>query len=172
MRKQAGRLLPPACPSSRRRTARMTSDEVRRDRKAADINADIGQAKRERFLEAAKDGMGIADARLAADMKTDQAYRWHRKKHPRWAAQVDFALAAAKAMDRVGLDEISTPTSFAEFVLKWFPDRDPHLPHQLMLVDALGQLGPREICMFLLWPSAGKTSTLEDWTCRKLSFDP
>jgi hypothetical protein len=148
------------------------SEEVRRDRKAADINADIGQAKRERFLQAVKDGMRLSDARIAADMKTDQAYRYHRKKFPRWASQVDFFLNAAKAFDRAGLDNISTPTTFADFVTKWFPDRDPHLPHQLMIADALNSLGPREICLFLLWPSAGKTSTLEDYICRKLAFDP
>ena len=74
------------------------SDEVRRDRKMADINADIGQAKRERMLEAVKDGMRIGDAREAGDMKTDQAYRYHRKKHPKWAAQIDFALNAAKEL--------------------------------------------------------------------------
>lgn len=39
-------------------------------------------------------------------------------------------------------------------------------------MSELQQLRPREVCLFLLWPEAGKTATIEDYLCRKLAFDP
>lgn len=157
----------------------MTTDSTRRERKMADINADIGEAKRGRFLEAIRDGMMMSDALIAADW-TDAGYRYHRRRFPKFAAMVDYQRDLNKRMDAAGIDlvdhraleKIETPTSFAEFVTKWFPDRRPHLPHQLEIAQAISGLRPREVAMFLLWPAAGKTATLEDYICRKLAFDP
>lgn len=129
-------------------------------------------AKRERFLEAISEGYGVGDARVAADIQSDAAYRYHRRKFPDWAAAVDAARARAKVEGRTLPDESREPKDFSGFVQKWFPDRRPHMAHQIRIANELEVLRPREVAMFLLWPEAGKTATLEDYLCRKLTYDP
>jgi hypothetical protein len=108
----------------------------------------------------------------AAGWASDGVYRASRAKHPLWAAQVDQAKQLARQDATVRASDGVTPTDFSGFVAKFFPDRRPHLPHQLRLASELQSLRPREVCLFLLWPEAGKTATIEDYICRKLAFDP
>jgi len=103
-------------------------------------------------------------------------YRYHRQTNPGWAATIDAERAKwAKVREHRAApeadDSLTTPTTFAEFVGRYFPDRRPHMEHQLRIAAELAQLRPREVCMFLIWPEAGKTATLEDYICRKLAFD-
>lgn len=143
-----------------------------RRRVLGDASALAGAIKRTNFLEAIRAGKGVGEAVQAAGWSGDGTYRKARHEHPVWASQVDAAkqLARQEATERASDGE--TPSDFSGFVAKFFPDRRPHLPHQLELVDQLQALRPREVCLFLLWPEAGKTATIEDYICRKLAFDP
>jgi hypothetical protein len=88
-----------------------------------------------------------------------------------WAAIWDDAKARGRLFAKRP-EPTTTPPDFSGFVVDFFPDRRPHLPHQLMLAKALTTLEPRQIVMFNLWPEAGKTAVVEDYICRKLAFDP
>ena len=147
-------------------------DPKPRPRKICDIRADMGEAKRDKFLECIKEGASIMDACRGSGMNTDANYRYHRRTHPNWAAQVDHARNVYREQKASG-EEPGTPLlPFGEFAMKWFPDRRPHLPHPLRIAAELENLRPREVAMFLLWPEAGKTATLEDYICRTLAIDP
>lgn len=62
----------------------------------------------------------------------------------------------------------SFPTGFSGFVEHFF--KMEHQAHQLRMVEELNSVEPREIVMFLLWPESGKTTTLENWICRRLAL--
>ncbi len=62
--------------------------------------------------------------------------------------------------------------AFRDFAVQYFPDRRPHQPQQLRIVAELNNLRPREVCLFLVHPEAGKTATFEDHICRTLALDP
>jgi hypothetical protein len=129
------------------------------------------EQKRRTFLEAVKAGKTNIEAAHLAGWGSDVNYYQARRTHKDWAAEVDHARQVARG-EREPSTFTGTPPDFGSFVGKYFPDRRPHLPHQLRIVDELQQLRPREVCMFLIWPEAGKTATLEDYLCRKLAFDP
>lgn len=143
-----------------------------RGRKLADIRFEEAEARRVRYLELVNEGLSRHEARVQVGWSAS-ALTYNRKKFPSWAASVDHALTlVAHLGPAVPGEGMSTPGSFPEFVQKWFPDRRAHLPHQIEIASKLQTLRPRDIVMFLLWPEAGKTSTLEDYICRKLAFDP
>jgi|SRR5215471_2807257 len=141
--------------------------------KRCDTEAERGEARRNQFLEELKAGRSLDDACAAVGWKDRSSYRYHRRVYPQWGKRVD-AVKRFKAGfdDGTLLDAIDTPSSFTGFVQKWFPERRAHQAQQLAIAEQLQQLRPREVCLFLLWPEAGKTATLEDWVTRKLTFDP
>ena len=137
-----------------------------------DLN-DQGEQKRTLFLDAMKAGHSLEESCAYAGWKSTASYRYHRRAYPIWAKRVDAVKRFAKQFaDGTLLDAIETPSSFTGFTTKWFPERRPHQPQQLAIAEQLQRLRPREVCLFLLWPEAGKTATLEDWCTRKLAFDP
>ncbi len=103
---------------------------------------------------------------------TDGAYRAARRSHADWASRVDRARETNRRLEDPARVSDGVPSSFQGFVAKFFPDRQPHMPHQLQLVDTLQSVKPREVVLFLLWPEAGKSSTIEDYIGRKLAMDP
>jgi hypothetical protein len=149
----------------------MPTEPKPRKKKMADIRAEEGARRRQDFLECVQRGLPLAQAQRAVGWKSDNSYREARRKFPRWAAEVDFAKNASRyeGGHAVAAEDYN---SFPSFVGRYVPDRRPHLPHQLQMVNLLENLGPREVVMFLIWPEAGKTATLEDYICRKLALDP
>lgn len=152
-----------------------------------------GKQRREEFLKAITEGCTPKQARERCGWVSANSYYVNRKQYPVWAGQVDLAKAAAAAKKQELLDgqndrklakrqmlaqednplRGTVSDGFRKFVGEFFPDRRPHLSHQLKIVEELHNLRPREVCLFLLWPEAGKTSTLEDYMCRHLaSSDP
>lgn len=129
-----------------------------------------GEERRTAFLNYIAAGWKKKDAALEVGWHSVRGYSAARAKHPQWAAAVDAAFNKARAEGYK--DYQQTPSTFEGFVSRWFPDRQPHRDHQVMIARELETLRPREVAMFLLWPEAGKTATLEDWICRKLAQDP
>lgn len=144
-----------------------------------------GQEKRDGYLAAVRDGMSKKDAaRHVGWMHLNSVYH-ARREYPEWAKLVDLAWSAGRALQKQSRDEAkraldpkafvganveeATEAEFRAFVQLYFPDRRPHLSHQMQIVKELSNLGPREVCLFLLWPEAGKTSTLEDYMCKHLA---
>lgn len=133
------------------------------------LRIERAQERRQVLLDALKDGIRLNDAIERTGWSGRNTYRMARTTHPEWAAEVDFWRGQQKA----GLiEERAEAFSFPEFVNAFFPDRRPHLPHQLQIANILEDIGPREIVLCLLWPAAGKTATIEDYICRKLANDP
>lgn len=143
-----------------------------RKMKMADKNALAAAISRTAFLESVRRGRSLEEAAAAAGWSGLGTYRMARSKNPNWAAQVDAAKQLARLDATERASDGVTPPDFSGFVAKFFPDRRPHLAHQLELARELQTLRPREVCLFLLWPEAGKTATIEDYICRKLAFDP
>ena len=151
------------------------------------IQYENGKRTRTKFLAAVQEGKSLRDAALFAGWMNMQSYYYHRKHYPLWAAEVDLARQGNRpnpTMLVTGLGHGSyevipgPPTTerisseFQEFVKDNFPDRRPHQKHQLQIVTELHGLRPREVCLFLIWPEAGKTSTIEDYICKTLAEDP
>ncbi len=127
--------------------------------------------KRERILEEVRAGKSIVQ--ILAEMPLHKSsYSYYRREHPTWAAELDEIRNRRKAEVSYGLEMHGVPVTFPAFTERFFPDRRPHQPQQLRIADRLDALGPRDIYMFLIWPEAGKTSTFEDYICRKLALDP
>lgn len=61
-------------------------------------------------------------------------------------------------------------SSFAAFRAEFF-GLETYV-HQAQLVDALERVGPREIVLVNIWPESGKSTTVEDWICQQLAYDP
>jgi hypothetical protein len=146
--------------------------------KIADVRARETQRKRDVVLELMREGASVKDACVKAGWSINangqsSAYNWNRKRHPQWAAELDYARTLMRELGPTSSERArETPVEFSEFVSKWFPDRRPHLPHQLEIASTLAELKPRDIVMVLLWPEAGKTATLEDYITRKIALDP
>ena len=111
-------------------------------------------------------GVGHQEALERLGFTNNQYEKW-RQRDPAWAARYTTGRLARKR-------EASGPPpgTFQAFVDRYFPDRRPHLAHQIMLVDALENLKENDVCLFLIWPEAGKSSTLEDYICWRLALDP
>ena len=134
------------------------------------------------LIESVAAGKAVGVAREELDISLSRYTKW-RQVDPEFRDRIDHArestrhlhastgmrnpFDAAKAKYLEGV-----PGDFSGFVGKFFPDRSAHLPHQLRLVRELQTLQPREVVLFLLWPEAGKTATLEDYMCRKLALQP
>lgn len=140
--------------------------------------ADAGQAKREKILSVLTGGGNIAQACRETGISYS-GFKYHCRTFPDWGARVELVVATNRALDRAHLPvdpdqarENEKRLSHAEFVGKWFPDRHELLSPQVRIANAIEELRPREVAMFLVWPEIGKTASLEDWTCRKLATDP
>lgn len=120
-------------------------------------------------------GLTVDEACASAEVHRNTYTKW-RQLDPEWRALVDHAKAVSRSGPGFGpgvplwTDEV--PGDFQSFVGKYFPDRNPHQFQQLQLVNALAALEPNEVCLFLIWPESGKSSTLEDYMCRKLALEP
>jgi len=100
---------------------------------------------------------------------TRQAYYSNRKQYKDWARECDRIVKLTGDGRRPKREYIN---DFQSFVRWYFPDRRLHQRQQLQIVQHLDAMEPRDIKMFLIWPEAGKTATLEDYICRKLAMDP
>lgn len=85
-------------------------------------------------------------------------------------AAVSISLAPAEQGDDGEWGGVKIGASFAAFRKVYF--KMDTYPHQQRMVDAIENMGPRDIAMCLVWPEAGKTTTLEDWVCWKLAMNP
>jgi len=137
-----------------------------------------GKQRRDIFLAAMRAGATLAEAQAKAGWVSRQSYYRSRKEYPLFAQAVDLAKASGSLLRQEANGELlgeenslrgSASDSFRVFVRKYFPDRAPHKSHQMQIVEELSNLRPREVCLFLLWPEAGKTSTIEDYICKKLA---
>jgi hypothetical protein len=137
------------------------------------------------LIEAVKSGKARSEAMAELDILPSRLQGW-RQNDPEFRDRLAHAENATRHLHTSRLDTLGSivaqvggpgytegvPGDFGGFVGKFFPDRRPHLPHQLALVRELGNLKPREVVLFLLWPESGKSSTLEDYMCRKLALAP
>lgn len=158
---------------------------------AAKTTGDKAHLKRQAFLQALKDGQGIEEACTTVGWASMQSYYYNRKEWPIWRDQIDHVRAARgmtgasqqRRQMTVRRQKNGAPAGggktieqvvdeFQQFTTRYFPDRKPHLAQQLRIVAELNNLRPREVCLFLVWPEAGKTSTFEDHICRTLALDP
>ncbi len=140
---------------------------------AGPIRSEQGRQRRIKFLALVGEGMTYKEAGFAVGWNNDAARMWNFKKHPDFKAKCDYLRwQGRKPMGRNTVVNPEDPDDFSSFTQAWFPERRPHLPHQLQIANTLDDLGPRDVVMFLLWPEAGKTATLEDYICRKLAFHP
>jgi hypothetical protein len=142
----------------------------RRRRKISDLRAEQAEAKRERIITLLSEGHSVKDVQADVEMSPSM-WLYHRKKYPAWAARCDYIRSL---QTRQGLAKIRSQDHlpFADFVRTFFTDRRPHLEHNLWMADELARMGPRDVKMFLIWPEAGKTATLEDYICKVLAEDP
>lgn len=149
-----------------------------------------GKRLRAQFLMLIQEGTSVKDAKVKVGWLGANSYSYHRREYPHWAQAVDLAraslrqkpeprkLQAGSTPAKVGepIEGISTleesVDAFRDFTREYFPDRRPHQPQQLRIVAELNNLRPREVCLFLVHPEAGKTATFEDYICRTLALDP
>jgi len=131
----------------------------------------VAKARRVKILELVRSGMGVATAVSETGISRN-TYNYYRREYREWAQEVSAAQKHIRDGRKAGKAPGGIPERFDEFVERFFPDRRPHQPQQLKIADRLDSLGPRDIYMFLIWPEAGKTSTFEDYICRKLATDP
>lgn len=136
------------------------------------------QAKRDNLLTLLRQGRPLKLA-LPEVGWSYAAYGYNRKEYPLWAQDIDLAKTSGRTLRRTisgAVDPDPEPRNageaFQHFVRKYFPDRRPHQPQQVAIVEQLENLSAREICVFNIWPEAGKTSTIEDYVCRTLAKDP
>lgn len=115
-----------------------------------------GERKREQMLRHLAEGLGIAESCRRVGW-TENAYRYHRRVRPMWGAECDAVRAAARG----GAVMPELHVGFPEKVARFFPDRRPHMAHQLRIVDELKGLGPRDVLMVNIWPEAGKLLSLD-----------
>lgn len=152
----------------------------------------LAKQRRERMVEYVRQGMSVGEARVKVGWTSAQALQYNRREYPEFARDLDLAKTSGRNLrtavkdaqydrqarkvrpgPKKGWREDHTPSVvFQQFVAQYFPDRLPHKPQQVMIVDELENLRPREICLFNLWPEAGKTSTIEDYICKKLTEEP
>lgn len=140
---------------------------------AARDSALVGERKREAFLRAVRAGSSVGGARGLVGWSVG-GYAYHRRRYADWAALVDEARvggAGAATLQVVeGVGGLSGPADFAGFA-GWAFGRVHHAG-QLRLAQELGDARPGEVVLFLTWRGAGKTTTLEDFMCRKLALEP
>lgn len=118
-------------------------------------------------------GFSVEDIARQMGITSNTIFRWVRDE-PLFARQFraaqGMALQAGE-VDSPALKLGKLPVSkFAAFRKAYF-GFDTY-SHQLAIVDAIENMNPRDIAMVLLWPEAGKTTTLEDWICWKLALEP
>ena len=152
---------------------------------------EAAKRRREGFLEAIKQGATVRQACIAVGWSSMNTYFKAKKDYPLWSAQIDQARVERRITTKdeqpktrgrpanfpegAGLGGFPSVEDhvqdFREFTEQNFPDRRSHLGHQLRIVTELRRLRPREVCLILLWPEAGKTSTIEDYICKTLAED-
>lgn len=148
------------------------------------------------MLELVRSGVRAQEAAKDVGWTNYASVQYNRREYPEWARELDLAKTAGrtvrtvrreveqdhkrqrrvrgerKSKRQVGDEELTPEDLFQQFVAAYFPDREPHKSHQIQIVRELHNLRPREICLFNLWPEAGKTSTIEDYICKTLAVDP
>lgn len=150
----------------------------------------LAKKRREEMLSLVRSGVRAQEAAKDVGWTAYASVQYNRREYPEWARELDLAktqgrnvrtAVKAAANERIprkrayrkkGDEELTPEATFQQFVADYFPDRDPHKSHQIQIVKELHNLRPREICLFNLWPEAGKTSTIEDFICKTLAVDP
>lgn len=137
------------------------------------------------MLDLVRGGMSVADARSEVQWHPNSV-QYNRREYPEWAKQLDLAKTAQRSLKIAAkvqaravsgkpepFDKAETASeAFQQFVATYFPDRRAHQPQQIKIVEELNNLRPREVCLFNIFPEAGKTSTIEDYICKTLAADP
>src|SRR5882724_2394438 len=115
----------------------------------------IGSAKRKLYLDLLAEGM--PNPKILETVGWRQSgYRSQTRAHRDWHARVKYIRGEVRKHKPPEHRVTTAPFTFPEFVGRYFPDRRPHLPHQIQIADILEDIGPREIVLVLLWPAAGK----------------
>lgn len=139
-----------------------------RAREGAPHLYDDREARKAKAVEARAKGLSVRACAEEAGVTENTLAYWQRLD-PGFKAAMRAALArpmpAHERPEAVALEK-----NFAAWRKAYF-GYDTY-SHQQQIVDALDSLKPREIVMILVWPEAGKTTTLTDWVCKKLGEDP
>lgn len=121
-------------------------------------------ARRDKFLEYFRDGFTLKEACTVMGVHYTTYRNW-RLEYPDFRAQVD-AIKPVHVLREVRDNQ----ATFAEARKRYFNMNT--YAHQSEMTQALDAIKPREVVMILMWPEAGKSTTLEDWTCLKVAKEP
>lgn len=154
--------------------------QFRRPEKECDKRATKAQKWRSELLTLVRAGIPVHQALLQLGVSLP-AYNQARAKHKNWAMEVTTAWRTVKKMD-IDLRELETAEkreklsteTRLDLYEQWIGHylKMAHQPQQLRIADALDSTGPGEITMCLLWPEAGKSTSVLNWCTHRLSMDP
>lgn len=138
-----------------------TGDELRR--RATEAKRRKMRRTQEEYIELLRRGVRVTDAQKALDISHTRLYNWRKDKE--FAHRCDSA--RIQGYDAANLEYDG---SFATFRKHFFGLNS--YPHHLQIVEALEHVQPREVILILIWPEAGKTTTVEDWMCKIIAENP
>jgi len=141
-------------------------------------NAAVWRAK---LLQMVREGVPVMEGCRRLNVKKG-AYQMARKMHPDWAAELSAArqgnyYAATQVRDKLENPEVRETLDAdtkLDLYAKWVSHylRMSHQPQQLRIADALDNTQPGEITMCLLWPEAGKSTSVLNRCTHRLSLNP
>lgn len=118
-------------------------------------------------------GLSVMDVARSMQMNPSTIHGWV-KQDKIFARQFRAALGSALQAGETDSDVLKLNKlpagKFAAFRKAYF-GFDTY-SHQQAMVSAIEEMNPRDIAMCLVWPEAGKTTTVEDWICWKLAKEP
>lgn len=126
-------------------------------------------ARRVKMIQLVRGGMKIGDALKELGAARNTYVTW-RRSSPKFASDIDEARLRSQLGPNATTVGGSSAISFRRFRLEHFGMTTA--VHQDQLVKALDMVKPREIGLVLIHPEAGKTTTLEDYICKRLAENP
>lgn len=127
------------------------------------------ERRREQFKQLIMAGCTVGEAMGQIGL-SETTYRYWRRTHPRFAAEVESIRQEMLAADDNRQLSHQEKVGFAEARLRFFGTSSP--PFQLEVIDAVTSMSPGQILMVLFHPSAGKTQLFEDEANWMLGINP
>lgn len=129
-----------------------------------------GQERRKKFLTNLKANGGNIDAAINATNVERGTYLKWRQRFRHFAAEVDAVRVDGLTPLKKRPRKDETMLGFGTFRKEYFGHDNPM--HHLLMVDALETAKPGSITLINIFPESGKTTTLEDYACMKLAYEP
>lgn len=113
---------------------------------------------------------GKSTAQVLRELQvTSSAFEQQRQRDDTFRAEHAYAVLQGRVASTIPEDERASD-DFGTFSQTYF--HRTHFKHQLLLAETMQSLQPLDVVLVLMAPESGKTSTIEDYMCRKIALDP